>query len=585
MTHPSTPASQKSAPSVESVMARIKRGLDFGWAQTCMHEETHRGGAIWEICDLCGAKWADDKGGKPAYEHPPELDDAENALAELRERLAVQPEPRQAQAATNCWNCNAPYPIGDKCCPVCNATNANLDFEQAKDELKAKDAAPSGEVSSSRAPLAANDDYLTELIKRYTHTDPEAHPVRFAEYMDLVRNVLENCTQGSALPAAPTPLSISDSNLMLLIDNAVHRSSKSYTKEVRREIIAEIAALALPGAATADPTRELFSVKYERLLREAGPISPEASALMTELYEDGAITPPGAGVPAGPTDYPPLPRKIERLNRLFGYTEAEMDAHVDADRIARGSTYDALLALVDSFGDARHSEGVYSDDYHRRGKHYRDEARQRRVAIVDVLANRAARGIAPTHTPPLEGYAPGLSFDQQYGVYRWDGHCQGLDLNQTQAVLHALDRAANGSRGIAAVPSDKPRSADEQRLDAFVLSSGRASVEEIAATDAPEVDAAPLLKALNMQRAEARLRVLFSNYRLESPSRLERCWQDQREELFSILAAPVPVAAALPSTDARKCDCSQGLVHCNCYRSVLKERAGSGDAPTPGGKS
>jgi hypothetical protein len=33
---------------------------------TCTHENTHRGGAIWEICDDCGAKWADDMGGKPA---------------------------------------------------------------------------------------------------------------------------------------------------------------------------------------------------------------------------------------------------------------------------------------------------------------------------------------------------------------------------------------------------------------------------------------------------------------------------------------------------------------------------------------
>lgn len=32
---------------------------------TCEHEDTHRGGSIWEICDSCGKKWADDEGGKP----------------------------------------------------------------------------------------------------------------------------------------------------------------------------------------------------------------------------------------------------------------------------------------------------------------------------------------------------------------------------------------------------------------------------------------------------------------------------------------------------------------------------------------
>lgn len=31
----------------------------------CLHEETHRGGILWEICDRCGAMWADDEGGIP----------------------------------------------------------------------------------------------------------------------------------------------------------------------------------------------------------------------------------------------------------------------------------------------------------------------------------------------------------------------------------------------------------------------------------------------------------------------------------------------------------------------------------------
>lgn len=37
---------------------------------TCTHDSTHRGGAIWEICDDCGDKWADDRGGKPAFKWP-----------------------------------------------------------------------------------------------------------------------------------------------------------------------------------------------------------------------------------------------------------------------------------------------------------------------------------------------------------------------------------------------------------------------------------------------------------------------------------------------------------------------------------
>ncbi|MGI0618453.1 hypothetical protein ACRCOS_01010 [Pseudomonas aeruginosa] len=58
--------------------------------QTCEHEETHRGGAIWEICDSCGAKWADDEGGKPEFEWPESVEKA-------REFLAAHPTVEQAE--------------------------------------------------------------------------------------------------------------------------------------------------------------------------------------------------------------------------------------------------------------------------------------------------------------------------------------------------------------------------------------------------------------------------------------------------------------------------------------------------------
>lgn len=44
--------------------------LRFAENHICTHEQTHRGGTIWEICDYCGAKWADDEGGKPEFEWP-----------------------------------------------------------------------------------------------------------------------------------------------------------------------------------------------------------------------------------------------------------------------------------------------------------------------------------------------------------------------------------------------------------------------------------------------------------------------------------------------------------------------------------
>lgn len=49
---------------------------------TCTHEETHRGGFLWEICDLCGAKWADDRGGKPEFQWPDCVERAHEWLAQ-----------------------------------------------------------------------------------------------------------------------------------------------------------------------------------------------------------------------------------------------------------------------------------------------------------------------------------------------------------------------------------------------------------------------------------------------------------------------------------------------------------------------
>lgn len=52
----------------ESVLkAALKRLLDHHDPNACRHENTHRGGAIWTICDDCGVKWADDRGGFVPY--------------------------------------------------------------------------------------------------------------------------------------------------------------------------------------------------------------------------------------------------------------------------------------------------------------------------------------------------------------------------------------------------------------------------------------------------------------------------------------------------------------------------------------
>ncbi len=59
----------------------LKKLLDYSERNTCQHEDTHRGGFLWEICDVCGAKWADDMGGKTEWKDPPEWVAARAALA------------------------------------------------------------------------------------------------------------------------------------------------------------------------------------------------------------------------------------------------------------------------------------------------------------------------------------------------------------------------------------------------------------------------------------------------------------------------------------------------------------------------
>lgn len=60
----------------EALAALLTRDM----RNTCQHENTHRGGSIWEICDDCGWKWADDEGGKPEWQDPPEWVEARAAL-------------------------------------------------------------------------------------------------------------------------------------------------------------------------------------------------------------------------------------------------------------------------------------------------------------------------------------------------------------------------------------------------------------------------------------------------------------------------------------------------------------------------
>jgi hypothetical protein len=49
--------------SHDALVEALRALLNHADRETCVHESTHRGGAIWTICDGCGMKWADDRGG------------------------------------------------------------------------------------------------------------------------------------------------------------------------------------------------------------------------------------------------------------------------------------------------------------------------------------------------------------------------------------------------------------------------------------------------------------------------------------------------------------------------------------------
>ena len=76
-----TGAQEQPAPIFpESVMEVIASLVYEVERNICPHDETHRGGQ-WEICDMCGAKWADDRGGKPEFKWPEVVEKARAMLA------------------------------------------------------------------------------------------------------------------------------------------------------------------------------------------------------------------------------------------------------------------------------------------------------------------------------------------------------------------------------------------------------------------------------------------------------------------------------------------------------------------------
>lgn len=74
----------------ERLRKALKALLDRDERNTCQHENTHRGGFLWEICDDCGAKWADDEGGKPQWDDPAEWVEARTILLGINKTAASE---------------------------------------------------------------------------------------------------------------------------------------------------------------------------------------------------------------------------------------------------------------------------------------------------------------------------------------------------------------------------------------------------------------------------------------------------------------------------------------------------------------
>jgi hypothetical protein len=77
---------------LEAAARALEDALNEIARNTCTHDETFRGGAIWEICLHCDMKWADDQGGKPEYAQPPQIIAAYDTLAAIRAALKPQTE-------------------------------------------------------------------------------------------------------------------------------------------------------------------------------------------------------------------------------------------------------------------------------------------------------------------------------------------------------------------------------------------------------------------------------------------------------------------------------------------------------------
>lgn len=74
-------AASASSSEILEALNRLLRHVD---SETCEHEDTYRGGAIWTICRDCGRKWADNRGGFVPHKDAPPVANVRALLAKYQ---------------------------------------------------------------------------------------------------------------------------------------------------------------------------------------------------------------------------------------------------------------------------------------------------------------------------------------------------------------------------------------------------------------------------------------------------------------------------------------------------------------------
>lgn len=173
-------AALTSAPAtdVRTVLADL---LDIVDSNTCVHESTHRGGAIWTICDGCGMKWADDEGGFVPHQDAP-------AVVAARAALRIAPQVggnvaiRRALEGMRRWFGNWPelVPANDKMADAIQAVaamNAISKHDDAVNLASARDVGPRLQWSANVLYHAIKEVLLNHRLSNRQTDDGDFFPL------------------------------------------------------------------------------------------------------------------------------------------------------------------------------------------------------------------------------------------------------------------------------------------------------------------------------------------------------------------------------------------------------------------------